>query len=174
MLKKKSGFTLDLRRRQAKSEGFTLVEILIVMAVVLFLMSFASINLFNLPSSTTIDTTVNTLVEDIKTQQIKAMVGDTEGRGIPDAYGIYFASSSYVMFHGAVYAPNNPDNFVSSLTSGYSAATTLPSSTLVFTEGSGDISNFSDTQNAITIKHTTTGKEKIILLNKHGTIVDIH
>lgn len=156
-----------------KNKGFTLLEILIVMAVVLILMSFASINLFNLPSSATIDTTVDTLVEDIKTQQIKAMVGDTEGRGVPDMYGIYFTSSSYVMFHGTVYAPNNPDNFESSLTSGYSVSTTLPSSTLVFTKGNGEISNFSGTQNTITVKDNKTGKEKIVLLNKYGTIVDI-
>lgn len=162
------------KKRQRKSEGFTLIEIVVVMAVTLILLSFASINLFNLPSTSSMDAIVTTLTGDIKTQQIKAMVGDTEGRGVPDTYGIYFTSGEYTLFHGATYTSTSPDNFLSSLPSGYSIATAFPSSTLVFNKGSGEIAGFSSTQNSITVTDTKSGKQKIMLLNKYGTIVDIH
>lgn len=156
-----------------KSEGFTLIEIIVVVAVTLILLSFASINLFNLPSASSMDAIVTTLTGDVKTQQIKAMVGDTEGRGVPDTYGVYFTSASYTLFHGATYVSTSPDNFLSTLPSEYSTTTTLPSSTLVFNKGSGEIAGFSSTQNSITITDAKTGKQKTILLNKYGTIVDI-
>ncbi len=161
-------------KKQNRSAGFTLLELVIVIAVTLALLAFATINLFNLPSATTIDTASNTLVEDIKTQQIKAMVGDTEGRGVPDTYGIYFMPTSYVFFHGAAYIANSPDNFTSSLASGYTITTTFPSSTLVFNKGSGEIVNFSNTQDSITVTDGRTGKQKTMVLNKYGTIVDMH
>ncbi|MFI5265653.1 MAG: prepilin-type N-terminal cleavage/methylation domain-containing protein [Candidatus Levyibacteriota bacterium] len=172
-LRRRQGFTLYPLRRQAKSGGFTLIEIVVVAAVVLTLLSFASINLFNLPSTSSLDSIVATLTTDIKTQQIKAMVGDTEGRGVPDTYGIYFTPSSYTLFHGATYSSSSPDNFVSSLPSGYGITTILPSSTLVFNKGSGEIAGFSSTQNSITVTDTKTGKQKIISLNKYGTITGI-
>lgn len=156
-----------------KNKGFTLLEIVIVVAVVLILSSFASINLFKFPASATVSQTVDKLAEDIKTQQIKAMVGDTEGRGTPDAYGIFFTPTSYTLFHGSAYTLNEPSNFVTSLPTGYSIATTLPNSLLIFNAGNGEILNFSDSQNSITVRTTTLSEQRTILLNKYGALTNI-
>lgn len=173
MTGKNKSFIFHARRGQDKSEGFTLIEIIVVSAVVLILLAFASVNLFNIPTSSSIDATVDTVAEDLKTQQIKAMAGDTEGRGIPDKYGMYITPSSYTVFHGSTYNPNDTANFRSDLPAGYSLSTTLPNSIVIFAAGSGEILNFSNNQNTITVKNDATGKQKTIFLNTYGTITNI-
>lgn len=156
-----------------KTKGFTLIEIVIICAIILLLLSYGLFSLLNLQTTSSLNSLTDLLIEDIKTQQVKAMTGDTEGRGIPDEYGIYFTPASYTLFHGSSYSANNPDNFVSSLPEGYNIISTFPSSSLILQAGSGEILGFEPTQNSITIRNMKNGNQKKILLNKYGAVTNI-
>jgi prepilin-type N-terminal cleavage/methylation domain-containing protein len=71
-----------------KRTGFTIIELMIAMGIFVIITSLVTINLLNAQHIASIDSTVTTLIADLKQQQVKAMTGDTEGRGITDQYGI--------------------------------------------------------------------------------------
>lgn len=153
--------------------GFTVVELLVIMGIAILLFLLVSMNLLDARTGTAITTTTDTLISDLKLQQTKAMIGDTEGRGFPDAYGVYVTNNKYVLFHGITYVPSDPTNFtVNADTVAFS--TTFPSSTIVFATKSGEIVNFSSGNNRITIKDANTTTQKVLELNKLGTTVSLN
>jgi type II secretory pathway pseudopilin PulG len=164
------GKIISLRR----ARGFTLIEVLLVMGVTFALASFMSLNIFNSKASADINTTLYTFISDFKNQQTKAMVGDTEGRGIADTYGVYINSDQYILFHGANYNPGDTANFTVKLPDTFQMSTTFPSSKIVFTQGSGEVSPFTIGQNTITITNTKTNAAKTIQINKYGIITDVN
>lgn len=157
-----------------KNRGFTLLEALIVIAIFLILFALASISLINLPTSTSSSSIINMIISDVKSQQIKSMVGDTEGRGAPDSYGIHFTQNSYVLFHGSVYSDSDTDNYVNEIPLEFDITTTFPLSTIIFASGSGEIKNFVASQNTITLKSEQTNQQKVIRLNKYGTVESVN
>lgn len=156
------------------SKGFTLIEVLLVMGVTFALVSFMSLNIFNSKASADIDTALYTFISDFKNQQTKAMVGDTEGRGSADTYGIYINNDKYVLFHGANYVPSDTSNFTVQMPETFAISTTFPSTKLVFTQGSGEINPFTAGQNSITISDTKSNKTKTIQVNKYGIITSVN
>lgn len=132
-----------------------------------------TINLLNAKQSANINTTVSTLVSDVKEAQIKAMTGDTEGRGSETAYGVYFGTNSYTIFHGKIYSSADPTNFSVAVDTSLSLSTTFPSSQVVFTSGDGSVSGFTSGQNTITINDLTNAKTKTIYINAEGVITNI-
>ena len=154
--------------------GFTLLETLLVIGIFLFMTAILVPNSLNLRSTSTINTSVLTLVTDLKNQQIKAMTGDTEGRGLPDTYSIYIQPASYVLFHGQNYSAGDLTNFAIPLDTSFQYSTTFPNSKIVFASGSGQINNYVATQSSVTIRETRTGKQKVIQINKYGVITAIN
>ena len=71
-------------------KGFTLPELLLVMGILTILFGFITINLLNFRQKSVLNTTVDTVVSDLKSQQNKAMVGDTQGSGTISHYVLYF------------------------------------------------------------------------------------
>ncbi len=153
-----------------KKYGFSLIEVMLVMGVVAVLMGYLSLNVLNSRNSADINTSLYTFITDFKNQQTKAMVGDTEGRGIPDAYGIYINSDKYTLFHGSNYVATDTANFTISMPGALRITTTFPSSKIVFSQGSGEITPFSSATNQILITNSSTGEQKTILVNKYGII----
>lgn len=170
-LKPQLGFTLNVVNGQT---GFTLIELLLVMGILTILFGISSLNFFNISNLTTSEVSTNVLVSDIKSQQIKAMVGDTEGRGIPDNYGIMIQANQYTLFHGLTYSATNSSNFTIPSDEGFSLSTTFPQNKLIFASGSGEILNFIDGQNTITITNSQTGQTKTIEINMIGVVTDIN
>lgn len=152
------------------TKGFTLIEVMIVMGVVGLLMGYMSLNVLNSRNSANINTALTTFITDFKNQQTKAMVGDTEGRGVPDTYSIYFNSDKYVLFHGATYVATDSSNFSVTMPQGLTITTTFPSSKIIFSQGSGEISPFTPGSNTVVITNSSTGQQKIIQINKYGII----
>ena len=62
--------------------GFTILELLVIMGVFAILAGFTTLNLFNLKARASLSTTTDTLISDLKTEQIKAMTGDPSGGSI--------------------------------------------------------------------------------------------
>jgi len=156
------------------NSGFTLVELLVIMGISAILFLLISMNFSDARTGTSLTTTGDTLLSDLKSQQTKAMVGDTEGRGIPDTYGVYIKPTSYVLFHGESYVPASTDNFEIKAADGVTLSTTFPSGTIIFATNSGDLVNFNAAQNQIIVKDAYTTRQKVIQFNKLGTVVALN
>ncbi len=151
--------------------GFTLIEIILVMAIIATLLGLGSVNLLSSQNKSSLATSVNTLISDLKSQQLKAMSGDTEGRGVADSYGIYFQSGSYTLFHGTTYSASDPANFTVSLNPDLTLTTTFTGSTIIFTKGSGQITGFVPGANTISL--TTPAGTKTLHFNTYGVVSQV-
>ncbi len=158
-----------------KEKGFTFIELLLVIGITVVLFGFITFNLAKSQRNTSVNTTVTALVADIKSQQLKAMAGATEGRTANDNYGIYFQSGNYTLFHGMTYYPNPSDhsNFVISTDSTITLSTTLPNSLLIFSKTSGEVAGWSSGKNTITVTNATDTSKKTITINQYGVITSI-
>lgn len=135
-------------------KGFTLIELLLVMGLVAVLSVFTTINLIRPQTKASLDITITTLVSDLRSQQTKAMIGDT---GI--SFGIQFNPQNYVLLN---------DSFSVSLDSNLSLTTTFPSSQVNFARVSGEVSGFVDGSNTITV--SSGGESKTITVNRYGVV----
>jgi prepilin-type N-terminal cleavage/methylation domain-containing protein len=161
--------------------GFTLIETSIVVVVTLILTTIATISLTSLQHKTYLGTTVDTVISDMRRQQLKAIQGDTEGNTTGANYGIYFdeANNRYVLFRCAgctTYNANDSTNFRISLNNSLtmvSPSTTLPSSTILFTQVSGNVNAFDSSKNTLVIKDKITNDQKTIHINRYGVIYQV-
>ncbi|OGG18797.1 hypothetical protein A3D78_02165 [Candidatus Gottesmanbacteria bacterium RIFCSPHIGHO2_02_FULL_39_14] len=157
-----------------KLRGFTLIEVVIVIAFLMTLLGLVLASSINFRISTDVNSEVNKLITDIKNQQIKAMTGDTEGSLIVDSSGINFSQTKYTMFHGDTYTPANPTNFDVELESNLKIINTFPNNTIIFSLKSGEIASFTPGSDSITIQDAANSVSRTIKLNKYGSITDFY
>ncbi len=146
--------------------GFTLPELLIVMVVFSTLIGIITINLTYAQRRASINSEVNTLLSDLKRQQTKAMIGDTEGRASPDNYGINFQANKYVLFHGTTFVATDSANLDIALEGNLHVAT--PGASIIFTRVSGQVSSYSPSNNTVIIQDATNSTQKTIQYNQLG------
>jgi prepilin-type N-terminal cleavage/methylation domain-containing protein len=157
-----------LQRQASTRAGFTLVELLIVMGVIAVLGGLATVNLFQPQAAANVSSIVDKLVADLKSQQTKAMAGDTWGAGSAQEHGIYVQSGEYTLFKGGAYSAVDTDNIDIETEGGVTLSTTLPSTQVVFAKGSGEVNGFTNGSNTITI--TGTGGTKTVTINRYGAV----
>ncbi len=149
--------------------GFTLIELVVVMGILLMLFGFASFSLVNVQRKTSVSSTADNLVSDMATQQTKAMLGAGSSGG--DSYGIYFQSDKYTLFKGTTYSASDPNNFTVSLDLGITFSNiTFPASLLIFSSATGEINGFSAGQNTVTLHDTQGTKTETITVNRYGVV----
>jgi prepilin-type N-terminal cleavage/methylation domain-containing protein len=158
--------------RTQHQSGFSLLEMIIVMTLMLSLLGFITINLVKSQRSVTINTTIDTLIGDMRSQQIKAMTGETEARTNADVYGVYFTSSNYVLFHGLSYNASDTDNLTIPLDTEFTFNN--PGKTIIFSRITGNVSGYSALQNTITISDSTNNQQKILRYNGYGAITAVN
>ncbi len=160
------------------NKGFSVIEVLLVLAIVSVLIGYSMINGISAQRRNTFSGTIDTLISDMKQQQLKAMVGDSEGRSTADSYGIYFNQnqSTYVLFHGTTYIPNPSDNsnFIVNLDENVQIVAVPAASSLIFSQASGEVSGFVQGSNTITLRDTTNGQQNTVTFNKYGVITQIN
>ncbi len=155
--------------------GFSLVELLITIGIFSSLIGFATLNFYKAKHSSSFSSALSVLVADLQEQQVKAMVGDTEGRGVADNYGIHFQTTSYTIFHGTTYSLSDTSNFTVTLPDTIEvASTTFTSSQVIYTKGSGEVSGFVNGSNTVTLRDTNEGSQKTITINRYGVITGIN
>lgn len=151
--------------------GFTTVELIIIVGIIATLVSFATVNLLKTRSTTSLTSTLNTLLADLRNQQIKSMAGDSEGRIVNSSYGIYFEANRYILFHDT-YSSTDPSNYVVALEPNFQFQNILfPQNQIVFAINSGEIVNFISGSNSLKLTDTSNGQSKTIQLNKYGAII---
>lgn len=155
-----------------QQHGFTLIEMVIVIGVISILLGIISISIFSISNSTSLSSTVQKLSGDIKEQQLKAMVGDTESRSTADTYGIHFDTSRYTLFHGSTYNAADSTNFDIDLPPNQTFIISLPSNSVVFSQLSGEVTGFISGQDSITIQDEA-GAQKTLHFNAYGTITQV-
>jgi prepilin-type N-terminal cleavage/methylation domain-containing protein len=152
-------------------KGYSLPEILVVVAVMSGLIFLGS-NTFVAPQRTTItNATIDTLISEISNQQNKSMNGAIEIGTAQDNYGIWFAPTSYTTFRGASYSVGSGTNFTTNLNSNLRFSTiNLPSSQVIFATSSGAIQGYSGSQNTVTIQDSEAGITKTLRFNQYGVV----
>lgn len=155
-------------------KGYTLIEVMTVMAIAAILFTISTLSLNNVQQNTYQDTSVDILVSDIRLQQLKSMSGDTNFTGTTEPHGIHFGSESYTLFQGDTFSPTDTANFEVSLNPNVTFSSVLfPQSQIIFTEGSGEISGFTNGNNTITLTNSISGENTTITINKLGAITQI-
>lgn len=152
---------------QHSSAGFTLVELLVVLVITTALFGLIGINLGHPQTVANATTSVDTLLADLRSQQLLAMAGDTNNAGATQPHGIYLETTQYTLFTNSTYNAGDSDNFVVQLAPGTQLSTTFPSAQVVFVKGTGEVNNFAGGSNTITI--TNSGTSRTITLNRLGT-----
>ncbi len=155
------------------NRGFTVIELLVTMAIFVTLLGLVTMNLTSAQHKATIATTVETLLADLGQQQIKAMIGDTEGRTTSDTYGIHFETTSYTLFHGT-YSQSQASNFLLDVPDTQEITTEFTNDAIVFEQGSGEIASYDENNDTITVEDITTGEQKVIELNRYGVVVGLN
>lgn len=149
------------------NRGFTLIEMSIVVSTIVTLLGFITINLVRSQQTASLTSTEEILVVDLKQQQLKSMIGDTEGRITADLYGIHFDSNRYVTFHGSVYSPFDTSNSAINLESNMQFNN--PGFNVIFEKVTGEIS----APTIIELQDNTNSKLKRIHLNVFGTVTQV-
>jgi type II secretory pathway pseudopilin PulG len=153
--------------------GLTLIEMIIVVGIIMSLLGIAFLNISNIRVVSSGGSATTVLISDLKNQQIKAMTGDTEGRGVADNYGIKILPDKYVLFHGLTYIPSETSNFTVPIDDGQTLSTTFQNDVLIFSSNSGEMINFVEGQDTVNIT-TDAGETKAIRFNKYGTVTQIN
>ncbi|MBP9691606.1 prepilin-type N-terminal cleavage/methylation domain-containing protein [Candidatus Woesebacteria bacterium] len=160
--------------RNKLNTGFTLIELLLVMAISLVLIGVSTVSLTNVQQYSYLSKSLELLLSDIKLQQAKAMNGVTE-TGTAVRYGIYFGESSYTLFQGDAYDPDEATNFTVNLDGQLTfGSTEFAGDQIVFDTGSGEIVGFVDGQDSIVIANPGSSEDTVIELNSYGIFTEIN
>lgn len=153
------------------SRGFTLIEIVVVLGIMIMLITITTLSLSSLQNKTNLGVTMGTLISDIKQQQLKAIVGDTEGSGTAHAYGVHFDSDKYVLFRGTTYSAVDPNNFAVNLNANLIfSSINFPTDSIVFKQISGEIDGFTAGESSVTMTNTSSTDIETIEFNRYGVI----
>jgi hypothetical protein len=123
-------------------------------------------------NSSSLATSVDTFKADFKNQQLKAMLGDTEGGSAPDNYGIHFDTNSYTLFRGP-WSASDPNNFTVNLPPSIEVTTTFidefSESLINFEKGTGIVGGCcTESGSTITLIDTTANIEKTLTIGRYG------
>lgn len=156
----------------SNQRGLTLIELILVVGIIVLLFGIGFVGITNIQVLTARSTAATVLISDIRNQQIKAMVGDTEGRASPDNYGVKLLSDEYVLFHGNNYDPTNPDNYTIPLPDAHGMTSTFPNDEIVFASDSGELVSFLEGSNTVTIINNPSSTSETITLNQYGVVTN--
>ncbi len=156
-----------------RQQGFTMTEIIVALAVTVMLFGFTTVRLLNVQEKPQLSTVVDTLISDLKSQQLRAMTGDSGGGSSNLSYGIIFSQSGYTLFRGSIFSPSDSYDFTVNVLSPITITTTLPGGSIVFDKGGGEVVNYSSNGNTITVTNSANSEKKTITVNSLGNITGV-
>lgn len=152
---------------QKTPNGYTLVEIMVVMGVFVVLLGLISVNFIRPQQVANVESVTLGLFADLRTQQNRAMVGDATNTSSSQSYGIRIDGSTYTLFQGSTYNSTAASNVVIKLTP-VTASNTLPNNQIIFSRVSGEVASFMNGQNTITLN--SNGEQKVLTINRYGVV----
>lgn len=152
------------------SRGFTLVELLIVLGLFTVVFALTNISLSSMIARSNSQEFAQTLMSDLSRQQSRAMTGETAA-GSAASYGVQLEPTHYTLFEGSVFSVDSPTNTVVTLPSDLVfESIALPQQQLVFSEDSGEVAEFEQTQSSWVLRNTTTNTSQTFQVNKLGVL----
>lgn len=145
------------------SRGVTLIELIIVLSIMITLLGVAVIGLSSVQRTASIDTASESLIADLREQQIKAMNGATGGDSSAHSFSVHFDSSQYVLFRGTIYSSSDASNYIVTLNN---LRFENPGTDVVFSKRTGEIG----APLIIDLRDIPTNKLRRIHLNKYGVV----
>ncbi len=153
--------------------GFVLAELVVVMGIMAALFGIVYIRATNIERRTSLPTFTNELLADLRGQQTKAMSGESVA-GVAEIQGVHFQTNQYVMFHGSSFSASDPSNIVIPFPDTVTAVSiTFPAANILFAKGSGEIVDYSDETNTLTLGESLTGNQSVISLNQYGSVTSV-
>ena len=137
--------------RPLRQQGFTLVELMICVAIIAILFAVGSVNFGHAETTVTVGASTDGLLADIKSQQLLAMAGEMGSTTTDQPHGIYVQPHQYTLYSSANFNINDTNNFVFVVPSSITFASTLPSGKLLFKSGDGSVNGFVAGNNIINV-----------------------
>lgn len=154
--------------------GFTFIETLIVISIVLTLLSLATMSVLGSQRSANLTEAVDIFVSDLRSQQSKAMMGQTKNGVASAGYGVQIAANQYTLFSGTSYTESDPANTVIQFNPPvYASAIGFPNQSIIFLAGSGEISGFIQGANTVSLNESNSNQSKTIYINQYGVITGV-
>ena len=154
--------------RRAAQAGFTLIEILIAIGILTVLAALTVINLGQPQVTASLQGATETLVADLKGQQLQAMAGDNNGTASQQMHGLVVASNHYTLFAGASFDSGDTTNFDVTPGGAITFTSTLTDDQIQFAKGSGEVSGYDSGHNTITVHNGSDSKT--VTINRLGTV----
>ena len=162
---------------RSKQSGVTLIELIIVISLLSIILTIGSVNLFRPTEQASLETASTSLTSLLRESQNKATNTDSQGDPASDDYGVHFESDKAILFKGATYSNGDPANFEVSLPSNITATPNLPCpsppgncNNVVFQRISGEVVNFSGSQNSVCLTEGSSGKNILLGVNFIGVV----
>lgn len=140
-----------------KQKGFSIIEILVVLALMTVLISITLVAFVSSRKNESLKSDTETVVQIL--QQARSQTISSKNAS---SYGVNFATSSLTLFPGTTYSSSNSANLVTALTKNTTISTTLPGGTsaLVFNRITGEI-NQSSTVTIVVSNDTSSTTIKV-------------
>jgi prepilin-type N-terminal cleavage/methylation domain-containing protein len=166
---------LKLSRLKLTSRyGLTLIEVLLTMSIFAILLGFISLGLSNMIPRASLHATGATLIADLRQQQQKAMAGEAQGAAAVVPLGVRFEGGSYVLFQGESYLSSLPaSHFRVTVQEPLVVESVFPNNEVVFASGTGDIQNYSTSNDQVIVRNTETNVQQTITFNRYGIITNV-
>ncbi len=154
---------------QRHNQGFTLAEMVVVVAVIAIMFLLATQTLFRGQRSATLAETADQLFRDLRESQNTAMQGLMPQDGSLVDRSILFLVDRYVLFPGAVYDSANPENRVVFLPAPMQfTSVSFSGNMLTFARGSGEIRGYDQNADSVVLTDSSLGSSYVVELNKYG------
>lgn len=158
------GFTFVRKSSPERQRGFTLIEILVSISILLIIMAVTIFSLTTLSKKVEIDSTSQNILSTLRLAQSKTLASENETK-----YGVHFETAKYVLFSGPTYSSSATDNKVYNLTDSQISTISLNGggSEVIFDRIRGTTSNYG----TVVIRLTTdVAQTKTININSSGQV----
>ncbi|OGY22661.1 MAG: hypothetical protein A2126_01585 [Candidatus Woykebacteria bacterium GWB1_45_5] len=159
-----------MKKTCSRGLGFTLIELILVLALLTTVLAVATVNLFKPASQAKIDTVATDVTSILREAQNKAINTDTGGGATSSEYGVHFEADKYTLFKGSVFNPNDPTNFVVDTPQAITIAPNLTSNNVIFQRISGEVLGFDDSRNTVCVRESALNKTVLIRMSFVGVI----
>lgn len=152
-----------------RKQGATIIELLFVMLIIGVFVRLVTLNLFRSQQRVSLSMTRDSVIRDLRGQQMKAMSGMTRTPGSYVDYSIRFEQQRYILYPGTVYASDNPENMVVVLDNIMQfSGIVFPNGTVSFARLSGDMRSYAAGSDSVILQNIQTGQQHTITINERG------